>query len=232
MNRALAAIGLIIKSAFSTETRQERFRRYALTNRWRNRETASGPGSTIEYTENLRAELPRLLEKFQIRTMLDAPCGDYNWMQLVERPGVQYIGGEIVPEFVEANNARYADDNTRFILCDILQDDLPPVDLWVCRDVFFHFPYADIFQTLSNLFRSEITYILSTDHPEQGENTDIRIGVFRPLNMMREPFCFPEPILWIDDWIDGYPVRRMGLWDVKSLQAAVVGNAVYQRAIS
>ena len=68
-------------------------------------------------------------------------------MRLVERPEVHYIGGEIVPEFVEANNARYANDNTRFILCDILKDELPAVDLWLCRDVLFHFRYADIFQT-------------------------------------------------------------------------------------
>jgi hypothetical protein len=232
MNRALTAIGLLIKSAFSNESRQQRFRRYALTNRWRNRETISGPGSTIEYTENLRAELPRLLERFEIRTMLDAPCGDYNWMQQVERPGVRYIGGEIVPEIVDDNNARYADENTRFILCDIVEDDLPAVDLWVCRDVLFHFPYADIFRTLRNLFRSDITYILTTDHPEQGENIDIRIGVFRPLNMMREPFCFPEPITWIDDWIDGHPVRRMGLWDVKTLESAVSGNAAFRQAVA
>ncbi len=144
---------------------------------------------------------------------------------------MHYIGGEIVPELVEDNNARYAGDNTRFILCDILKDELPAVDLWLCRDVLFHFPFADIFQTLSILFGGDVTYILSTDHPEQEENIDIRIGRFRPMNVLREPLCFPEPILWIDDWIEGYPVRRMGMWDVKSLQTALVENAEYQRAI-
>lgn len=150
MNRTFTAVGLLLKSAFTTESRQNRFRRYALTNRWKEKETVSGPGSTVKYTENLRKELPRLFEKFEIRSMLDAPCGDYNWMRLVERPKVQYIGGDIVAELVEDNNARYANDNTRFILCDILKDELPVVDLWMCRDVLFHFPYADIFRTLRN----------------------------------------------------------------------------------
>jgi hypothetical protein len=100
----------------------------------------------------------------------------------------------------------------------------------MCRDVLFHFPYADIFRTLNNLFRSDITYILTTDHPEQEENTDIRIGRFRPLNVLREPFFFPEPILWIDDWIEGYPVRRMGLWEVNSLHASLDENVAYRRA--
>ena len=148
MKRALiTTAGLLLKRALSIETRQDRFRRYALRNKWKSSETLSGPGSTVKYTENLRKELPPLFEKFEIKSMLDAPCGDYNWMRLVERPEVHYIGGEIVPEFVEANNARYANDNTRFILCDILKDELPAVDLWLCRDVLFHFRYADIFQT-------------------------------------------------------------------------------------
>lgn len=229
MNRIFTAVGLLLKSAFTTESRENRFRRYALTNRWKEKETVSGPGSTAEYTENLRKELPRLFEKFEIRSMLDAPCGDYNWMRLVERPKVQYIGGDIVPELVEDNNARYANHNTHFILCDILKDDLPVVDLWMCRDVLFHFPYADIFRTLRNLLRSDITYLLTTDHPEQEENIDIRIGRFRPLNVLSEPFCFPEPILWIDDWIKGYPMRRMGMWEVKSLASALIENAEYQK---
>ena len=229
MGRAFTAVGLLLKSAFTTESRQTRFRRYALTNRWKAKETVSGPGSTVKYTENLRKELPRLFDKYEIQSMLDAPCGDYNWMRLVERPKVQYIGGEIVPELVEDNNACYANDNTRFILCDILKDELPAVDLWMCRDVLFHFPYDDTFRTLRNLLRSNITYLLTTDHPEQEENYDIRIGTFRPMNVLIEPFCFPQPILWIDDWIDGYPVRRMGMWEVNSLESALLENADYQK---
>lgn len=229
MKRALTTAGLLLKRALAIETRQDRFRRYALMNKWKDGETLSGPGSTVNYIENLRKELPRLFETFRIKSMLDAPCGDYNWMRLVERPEVHYIGGEIVPELVEVNNARYANDNTRFILCDILKDELPAVDLWVCRDVLPHFGYADIFQTLSNLFRSgDVTYFLTTDHPEQEENIDIRTGSFRAMNVLREPLCFPEPILWIDDYIEGYPVRRLGMCDVKSLQTALVENAEYQ----
>lgn len=232
MKRALTTAWLLLKRGLFLESRQDRFRRYALMNKWKDGESLSGPGSTAEYTENLRKELPKLFEQFEIKSMLDAPCGDYNWMRLVERPEVQYTGGEIVPELVDANNAQYADDNTRFIVCDIVQDDLPAVDLWLCRDVLFHFSYADIFQTLSNLFRSNIKYILTTDHPEQEQNIDIRTGSFRSMNVLREPLCFPAPILWIDDWVEGYTIRRMGLWEVKALQASLLKNDEYRQAIS
>ena len=223
MKRPLTLARLLIKRAICLETRQDQFRRYALMNKWKDAESLSGPGSTAEYTENLRRELPLLFERFGIKSMLDAPCGDYNWMRLIERRDVQYIGGEIVPELVDSNNAAYADDNTRFIQCDIVKDDLPAVDLWLCRDVLFHFSYDDI-------FRSNVTYILTTDHPRHEENFDIRTGSFRSMNIMRKPFCFPEPILWIDDFIEQFAVRRMGLWNVKSLEAALSDNVEYQRA--
>ena len=50
------------------------------SNNWRKDESASGDGSSLEYTENLRRELPHLFKKFSIKTIFDAPCGDLNWM--------------------------------------------------------------------------------------------------------------------------------------------------------
>src|SRR5262249_32666360 len=46
-------------------------------------ESFSGPGSTLEYTQVLRRELPKLFEQFAIRSVFDAPCGDFKWMKHV-----------------------------------------------------------------------------------------------------------------------------------------------------
>ena len=43
----------------------------------------SGPGSTIEYTKNLRFHLPIIIDKFNVKTLLDAPCGDLVWMSTI-----------------------------------------------------------------------------------------------------------------------------------------------------
>lgn len=228
MKRALTAAYLLAKRALSLETRQDRFRRYALLNKWKNKESVSGPGSTLAYTARLRKALPLVFDEFSIKTVLDAPCGDYNWMRLLERSGVQYIGGEIVPELVDANNARYRDEVTRFIYCDIVEDELPAVDLWICRDTLFHFSYTDVFKTLDNLFRSEIKYFLATHCPGQLENSDIRTGSCFSRNLVGQPFCFPEPHLWLEDGIEGGPRRQMGLWEVKALQAALADNTAFQ----
>lgn len=228
MKRAFTTAYLLAKRALSLETRQDRFRRYALMNKWGNKESVSGPGSTLEYTARLRKALPVLFKEFSIKTVLDAPCGDYNWMQHVERSGVRYIGGEIVPELVVANNARYSNETTHFINCDIVTGKLPSADLWICRDTLFHFSYADVFRTLDNLFRSDITYFLATHCPVQVENSDIRTGSCFSRNLLGPPFCFPEPTLWIEDGVEGDRPRRMGLWEAKTLQTVLAGNSEYQ----
>ena len=50
-------------------------------NTWDGDESISGPGASLRHTEAIRRELPLLIERLGIRTLLDAPCGDFNWMK-------------------------------------------------------------------------------------------------------------------------------------------------------
>lgn len=194
------------------DSTEKAFTRIYRTGGWVNEESASGPGSTLEYTENLRRELPILLGKHGVTTMLDAPCGDYHWFKEIHRENVNYIGADIVGDLVAQNTSRYADSKTRFCQMDITSDPLPDVDLWLCRDVLFHLSTKLVHRALENFSRSKIDYLLTTTHPECRHNSDIPTGSFRELNLQLEPFGFPEPIAWIDDWIPGFPVRKLGLW--------------------
>lgn len=215
-----------LKRSLGKESNKERFIRYAEKNRWDDTESVSGPGSTLLYTENLRNELPPVLEKFGVRSILDAPCGDFNWFRLVELPpGVSYLGGEIVPDLVASNTKSYAREGIAFSELDIITDALPAVDLWMCRDVLFHFSYQDAFSALRNLLASEVGYFLTTTHPECEANRDIRTGSFRQINLLLPPFDFPEPLCTIDDWIEGFPVRHMALWKVSTLKEHLASNA-------
>src|SRR3712207_7875432 len=47
-------------------------------------ESYSGRGSELGATESLRSYLPQLFERLNIKTFLDAPCGDWNWMRQVD----------------------------------------------------------------------------------------------------------------------------------------------------
>lgn len=192
---------------------------------WGERETVSVPGSTLKYTESIRSALPELLRKHSVSRFLDAPCGDYNWFRYVTRePGFSYIGGDIVPELVERNQALFGAPETRFVKLDITKDPLPDADLWMCRDCLFHLSYRDVFHALANLLRSNVPLFLATTHIECAKNTDIATGNFRLLNLKLEPFNLGQPIAEIDDWIEGYPKRKMALWRTKDLAAALANN--------
>src|SRR5688572_26366588 len=114
--------------------RQSFFQSVYHDNLWDSRESRSGQGSEMAYTVSLRAELPELLKQLGVRSMLDLPCGDFNWMQHVDLSGIQYIGADIVPEIVDANQARFGNAQRRFIRADVVEDTLPEVDLIFCRD--------------------------------------------------------------------------------------------------
>lgn len=182
-------------------------------NHWGNRESLSGDGSTEQYTENIRRELPSLWERLGVQTVLDAPCGDYNWFRLIPREtGPQYIGGDIVKRLVKANRRRYGGARTEFRVLDIVEDPLPEADFWLCRDCLFHLSTADVTAALRNFARSRIAYLCTSVHPECTENTDIETGDFRLLNLELAPFHFGPPLATIDDWIEGYYPRVLALW--------------------
>lgn len=202
------------------------FARYYQENYWGNAESVSGGGSTLAYTENIRREIPRLVKEHGIQRFLDAPCGDYNWFQKVEKPlGMKYIGADIVDDLIAQNRLKYGDEQTTFISLDIINDRLPQADLWMCRDCLFHFSYEDIFKTLDNFVNSEIEYLFTSVHTNCTENTDILTGGVRLLNLELPPFNLCKPIVYIDDWIPNFHVRKMGLW-TRAMIADSLASAV------
>lgn len=212
-----------IYSAF--KNREDLFTAYYKNRHWGGQEVFSGPGSTVEYTENIRKEIPRLIKKLGVLRILDAPCGDYNWFRLIPRKkNVFYIGADIVEPLIERNKNLFKNRNTNFMKLDITKDILPYADLWICRDCLLHFSNKDIFETIKNFFRSDIRYLLTSTYPGSSKNKDIPTGKLRFLNLNLPPFNFCEPIIFIDDWIKGYPVKKMGLWEKGMLYEALVGN--------
>jgi len=142
---------------------------------------------------------------------------------------VTYIGGDMVQPLVERNQSIYEGPGRRFIKIDIVHDILPTVDLWLCRDCLFHLSNRDIFLVIGNFFRSEIRYLLTSTHSACTENKDIRTGSFRLLNLQLPPFSFCKPITMIEDWIEGFPVRHLALWDRETLRSSLASNKALRR---
>src|SRR3981081_4629131 len=95
------------RESFARLNLAQRFRRIHDTNLWGAGASTSGLGSEIDATAVLRAELPRLLEKLAVTSLLDAPGGEAGWITAADL-GVRYVGVDIVPALIERLQARAA----------------------------------------------------------------------------------------------------------------------------
>jgi hypothetical protein len=152
-------------------------------------------------TRHVRRELQLLLSELSVTSILDVPCGDFNWMQHMDLAGISYIGGDIVPPLIEKNRLTHARPNVRFELMDVVASPLPRVDLVLCRDCFIHLPFAMIHAALANIRRSGSQWLLMTSFPWRaaGPNVDIEIGSFHRLNFELPPFNLPPPVRTIPE---------------------------------
>ncbi|MBL0926774.1 MAG: class I SAM-dependent methyltransferase [Phycisphaerales bacterium] len=189
---------------------------------WGERESVSGPGSELAETVTLRAELPRLLTRLGVRTLLDAPCGDYNWMRHTALDLDEYIGAEVVRELTEANSAAHASAQRpvrRFITADITRDPLPRVDAILCRDCLVHLSLAHIAAAIENFRRSGSTFLLTTTFPGGVDaNRDIATGQWRRLDLRLPPFNFPEPVaIFNENTAEGGREKSLAAWRISDL---------------
>ena len=189
-------------------------------NVWDCPETVSGSGSTAEQTQKLRKELPNLLTRNQINSVVDAPCGDFNWMKLVDMGSRQYVGIDLVPELIESVREKFGSDRRSFLVLDISKALLPKTDLIICRDCFVHFSNADILATLRNFKRTNSRFLLTTTYPNHPFNTDCPTGHWRMLNLQLPPFNFPTPLeLLVEECGEGecFATKSLGLWRLESV---------------
>ena len=180
----------------------------------RNVESRSGDTSTLRSTQNLRNKLPRLLKKYDVRVLFDAPCGDMHWMrELLDHIDVDFIGGDVVESVIAENNADpELSERAKFITVDLTRDPLPLADLMLARDFLFHLSFEHTHAFLRNFAASDIRYLLTTSHINDGkfENRDIKTGQFRPIDLFQPPYNFPADPL--DRILDGKKDRYLYLW--------------------
>ena len=190
-------------------------------NRWGDDESVSGPGSSLTRTAKLRRELPDLLQEIGARTLLDAPCGDFNWMKDTRLGVEQYIGADIIPDLIARNRELYGNNETQFLLLDLTRDKLPRADVILCRDCLIHFSYRHVAAAIKNFKRSGSMYLLTNSYPAWSKNENIRTGDFRPVNLTLPPFNFPPPLKQI---CEKFPEEQaqffgkiLGLWKLSDL---------------
>jgi hypothetical protein len=180
-------------------------------NWWNNEESRSGWGAELKRTVSIRSELQDFVQRHSVRSLLDAPCGDFHWMRHIHWPsGFGYIGADIVHDLITENRHKYP--GVRFMELDVLRDPLPGVEAWLVRDLMIHFPDDAIRLAIDQFRRSSIRFLLATTYPHARQNTDIRFGQVRHLNLCAPPFGLPAPFETLREDDDPMTGRVIGVW--------------------
>lgn len=215
--RVAAATGLLQFLARRLRKREQVFKRAYVNQAWGSSESGSGRGSEIGATKDLQAYLPELFRRLDIKTVLDAPCGDWNWMRVVDLSSVEYIGIDVVDTVVAENTRKYARSNVRFLRADLTKEPLPTADLILCRDCWIHLSYQDISEMLENFRKTNATWLLVSDSPSVENNVNKFTGIhWRHINLSLPPFCFPPPKERRKDHYEFEPFQ-ISLWRMSEL---------------
>lgn len=223
-NLPKATIHLIETRLFLLKSRKTQFTQIYRNGGFGPGPSLSGVGSDLINTAVIRQAIPDVLRRYEIKSMLDIPCGDLFWMQYVDLESTKYIGADIVTELIQKNEKIFADDNKKFLVLDICCDPLPQVDLVLCRDCFSHLRLKDAVQAVNNIKRSRSTFLLITTYSELNKNAELGSHFARPLNLCEAPFCFPLPLELINERYIENEDKCLGLWRIGDLPESNVCN--------
>lgn len=168
------------------------------------RESASGPGSYKNNTKEVSSFILQIVKKYNIKSILDLGCGDWNWFsslikQIRKKEGFKdfnYIGWDSHPILINELNDKYGDEYTLFQLKDIVTEEYPKVDLIICRDVLFHMKPIIINNVLDKIYSTNSKYFITTTYDINKNyedkniknNNNITNWYFHPINLDIYPY--------------------------------------------
>ncbi len=151
----------------------------------------SGTGSTLAATALYRQYVQTFLKEHDIKSVVDAGCGDWEFSQKLDFTGIDYKGYDIVPVLIDQNTKRFTKPNIKFFVGNMIEDDLPAADLLISKHVLQHLPNADVKKFLDKQLK-KYKHVLLTNGVNgeflSGLNKDIKPGDYRELDITRPPF--------------------------------------------
>ena len=195
----------------------------------RQMESVSGTGSTLENTEILRSELPKVCKKYDINNIVDIACGDFNWMKEIVNEFKYYRGVDIVKDLIKANKEKYKNfENVDFMVADVITEfdkciKGKDIDAVILKDVLVHFPNKYVMKVLDSLHKSSIKYVFITHFDSIELNCDIgEFNGWRPQNFTLSPWKMDKPLQSIISPTEEYKWgdndntdKTLSLWQIK-----------------
>lgn len=151
---------------------------------------SSGGGSTLQQTTIYRNFLQNFLKAYDIKSVVDAGCGDWTFSRSMNWSGIDYIGVDVVKSVIDKNISFFEKPSVHFIHEDLLTAELPSADLLICKDVLQHLPNEAILKLISQF--KKYKYCLITNDVDadiqSNNNFEIKIGQWRPIDLTCAPF--------------------------------------------
>ena len=157
--------------------------------------SVSGSGSEVDITEVISSGLRHFIELNQIKSVIDCPCGDFNWQQQWLSPDMKYYGYDIVPEVIEiAKKNGKAYPNAEFDVANLCDKWFPEADLMLVRDCLVHLSHVEALAAMRNIAAQRIKYVAITSFVNTTDNMDRPSPEWRFMNLQKPPFNLPMPI--------------------------------------
>lgn len=150
----------------------------------------SGGGSLLNNCHVYIEYLEQFMASHNIKTVVDAGCGDWEFARYMNWSDINYIGYDVVGHVIEKNTRKYGAPNIRFVHANCITEDLPPADLLLCKHVLQHLTNEDILSFLPQLKKFKYCIITNEVYPDtlSSDNKDIAIGGGHKIDLTKSPF--------------------------------------------
>ena len=169
----------------------------------------SGCGSTLSATESYRYFLQNFFKAFDIHSVVDFGCGDWEFSRELDWDGIDYLGLDVVKHVIKHDQEQFSTEHIRFVHVDGLTAELPQADLLICKDVLQHLTNGDVKLFLKQLPSFKYCLITNDVDPQTQttKNSNSPRGGYRWLDLTQPPYnVIGEKIF---SYTDGHHLKQV-----------------------
>ncbi len=150
----------------------------------------SGSGSALETTVEYRTLLELILKVYEVKSVVDLGCGDWEFSRAIPWGSIEYKGFDVVAHIIQQNIRNFTRENISFAVLDATQEELPTADLLICKDVLQHLPNEDVAKIIKQFHKFKYCVITNDiyAHSLSSDNSNIVRGDYRPIDITMPPF--------------------------------------------
>ena len=147
----------------------------------------SGTGSTLEITREYRVYVEDFIKKHNVKSVVDAGCGDWSFSSAIDLGDASYLGIDIASDVIVAVRNKHEKGRIKFQVGDIT-DELPAAELLISKDVLQHLSNELVHKFIrNNLRKGKYKWVILTND-RGSENRDVASGGYRAIDLAATPF--------------------------------------------